>query len=266
MRPHASHRRSQSRVRLGARRARAPLVILVAALTAGGAARTEGDADVPAQDPPATRDAGASPAASAPSCAERAARLVQSYYEGVDDLRARFEQTTESVALGTGAAAASTRSAGEVIFAKPGRMRWHYEEPAESLVVTDGEVLWIVDPVAAEAQRLPVSQDYLSGAALQFLLGEGDLLAEFSVTSPDCGGDPRVLALVPRGEASYERLVLRIDPATGRVRETEVVDLFGNVTRVRFSGVRTNTAPGIDTFRYEPPDGMRVTDLLSTQP
>jgi len=59
-----------------------------------------------------------------------------------------------------------TLTRGRVVFAKPGRMRWVYESPEPSLVVSDGETLWIYDPAAREAQRLPVTQGYLTGAAL----------------------------------------------------------------------------------------------------
>ena len=55
-------------------------------------------------------------------CARAAARAVQQHYESVRDLEARFEQTTKSIALGTGAAAATSRSTGRVVFAKPGRI------------------------------------------------------------------------------------------------------------------------------------------------
>ena len=88
------------------------------------------------------------------SCARRAVDAVQKRYESVVDLRARFDQVSRSVALG--GPGAETHSAGEVVFAKPGKMRWSYSEPEPSLVVSDGSWLWIYDPGAREAQKLPV--------------------------------------------------------------------------------------------------------------
>jgi chaperone LolA len=202
------------------------------------------------------------PVALAEDCASQAVRRVQHYYVSVRDLSAEFAQTTRSVALGTGAAAATQEMRGEVVFAKPGRMRWHYTAPVESLVVSDGEILWIYDPASREAQKLPVTQEYLSGAALQFLVGEGDLEAEFAVSSADCSADPLRLELVPRKEASYERLALVVDRDSGSVQATEIVDLFGNVTTIRFSSVQMNTDPPASRFGFSPPEGVRVTDLL----
>ena len=66
-----------------------------------------------------------------------------------------LQQTTRRVALGDGAGDALAAS-GEVVFAKPGKMRWTYESPEPSLVVSDGATLWIYDPKAREVQKLPL--------------------------------------------------------------------------------------------------------------
>jgi outer membrane lipoprotein carrier protein len=178
-------------------------------------------------------------------CAARAVAALQARYENVMDLTADFVQESRSVALaGSGHAG---RSHGRVIFAKPGRMRWSYVGPEESLLVSDGEWLWIFDPAAAEAQKLPVTQGALSGAGVQFLLGEGDVLAEFAVVELACGADEVRLELLPRVPAAYEKLRIVVEPASGHMRETEVTDLFGNVTSVRFENIRVNTGPcGLD--------------------
>ena len=60
-----------------------------------------------------------------PDCADALARQVQQRYEKVRDLSAQFQQTTRRVALGDGAGDALAAS-GEVVFAKPGKMRWTY--------------------------------------------------------------------------------------------------------------------------------------------
>jgi outer membrane lipoprotein carrier protein len=153
------------------------------------------------------------------------------------------------------------RATGTVVFAKPGRMRWSYEQPEKSLVVTDGKELWTYDPGLGEAQRLPVQEGFLSGAAMQFLLGEGDILREFAVRARACDAARAVLELEPRAPTSYERLVLEVAAESGRVDASEVTDLFGNATRVAFSDVRTNTKPDDDVFRFEPPKGTRVIEI-----
>jgi outer membrane lipoprotein carrier protein len=191
------------------------------------------------------------------ACAGAVAARVQQRYDAVRDLRARFVQRTTSVALGS-APSAAMESRGEVLFAKPGRMRWSYEAPEPSLVVSDGKTVWIHDPAAQEAQELALGPEFLSGAAIQFLLGDGRLADEFEVQARGCGSSEVQLLLTPRRDSSYERLELRADAKTGEIRSTVVVDVLGNRTEVELSDLRANTRPADRLFRFEPPEGTRV--------
>jgi outer membrane lipoprotein carrier protein len=210
---------------------------------------------------PASAEDGAAAASAEPAlgCATTAVRKVQQRYDGVRDLAARFQQETQSVAFG--GASDPDAVSGRVVFAKPGRMRWEYEKPEPSLVVTDGKVLWIYDPAAREAQKLAVDEGYLSGAAIQFLLGEGTILDSFEVTARECAEARVELELRPREPATYEQIDLSVDPATGWILATTVHDLFGNRTRVSFSDPRPNEGAPEELFRFEPPDGVRVLSL-----
>ena len=201
------------------------------------------------------------PRPAGPDCADAAVARVQRRYEGMRDLRARFEQTSLAVALGSAGAPAATASRGRVWFAKPGRMRWSYEAPEPSLVVSDGETLWVYDPTRAEAHRMPVDEGFLSGTAIQFLLGQGDLRVAFHVEARRCDPGAWELELRPRQPATYERLRLRIDAASGDVLETGIVDLLGNETRVAFSEIEVDAGAGPELFRFDAPEGVRVIDL-----
>ena len=202
--------------------------------------------------------------AEVPECVRAAVEAIQKRYEAIDDLRASFEQTTRSVALG--ASGPLTTSRGRVVFAKPGKMRWSYSEPEESLVVSDGRWLWLYDPLNREVQKLAVGDGYLSGAAVQFLLGEGEILRDFRVTAEACDESQARLVLIPRRPTSYERLRVRADRASGDLLETEIVDLLGNVTRVAFEGIETNLSPAPELFRFVAPAGVAVIELDAPRP
>ena len=238
--------------RLGARIA----VVLAAAALAGARAAAQ-----PAPGEPPPRPAPTQPAPGSPSCGPEVAARIQARYDGIRSLRARFEQTTQSVAFGGDSGPASEPARGRVEFAKPGRMRFEYETPEPSLVVSDGKTLWIYDPVAKEVQVLAVEGDFLSAAAIQFLLGEGRLQESFEVTAKSCAPERAELELRPRAEASYERIDLVADPKSGWIRETTVRDLLGNRTRVVFEDVEAGGEPDAARFRFEPPEGVRVLTL-----
>ncbi len=195
----------------------------------------------------------------AEDCVQTAVQAIQRRYEQVRDLRSDFVQTTRSVALGGSGPVSESR--GTVIFAKPGTMRWSYEEPEPSLVVSDGEWIWIYDPSNREVQRMAVGAAAFSGAAIQFLLGEGDIDRDFAVRLLSCAETEIELELTPRRPASFEKLRVRTDPARGDLTRTEIVDLLGNVTTVSFSATQANLDPAAEIFRFEPPDGVRVIDL-----
>ena len=227
-----------------------PWLAVAALLGAAELAHAQDAAPGPAPAPAAKPDA---------ACVTRAVEKIQSRYEAVRDISADFVQTSRSVALGAPGATASAR--GTVVFAKPGKMRWAYDEPEPSLVVSDGRTLWIYDPAHQEVQKLAVGDGFLSGAAIQFLLGEGRILRDFEVSAEACS-DARVeLVLVPKRDATYEKLRVRSDPATGELLETTVVDLLGNVTQVAFSKTRTNVGPDDSLFRFDAKPGVRVIEL-----
>lgn len=192
--------------------------------------------------------------------AQRTAERVQTRYDGIRDLEADFEQRSESATFGGDALMDPAPKTGRVVFAKPGRMRWTYLEPEPSLVVSDGQDLWIHDIEGGTATRLTVTEGYLTGAALQFLLGDGRILESFRVRAVDCQAGRVELELLPRQEASYERLGLVADPETGDISSSTVVDLFGNRTEIRFREMRVNRSPSAEVFEFEPPEGVDVID------
>lgn len=205
-------------------------------------------------------DAGISAPAKGDACRLRAVAAVQRRYEGIRDLRAKFVQRTRAAAVGTRATEPAI-SRGSVVVAKPSRMRWSYETPEPSLVVSDGQTLWIYDPGFKEAQRLPAGGGFLSGAALQFLLGRGDMEKEFSIRLVSCDETSVELELTPREPTSYEKLFLVVDPRSGDVFRTRIDDLIGNSTVVEFTDRQVNLDPPAEVFRFDVPAGVRIIDL-----
>ena len=184
---------------------------------------------------------------------------VQKRYDAAADFRARFTQTLTSQALGR-----KTSSAGEVMFKKPGRMRWDYEKPDKSSYVTDGGVLWLYEPDDKQAfkQKLETSQ---LPAALSFLTGKGKLATEFDITfapkTPYGGAGDHVLSLSPKTpQAQVKTILFVVDPRTFDVRESVITDGQGNVNDLVFADIRVNTRVPDALFKFTPPAGTRVID------
>ena len=184
---------------------------------------------------------------------------VQKKYDAASDFRARFGQTLTNVAFGR-----KTSLGGEVLFKKPGRMRWNYTTPEPKSYVADGTTLWLYEPEDKQAFKQDLKGSQLP-AALAFLTGQGNLTAEFDValagqTTYGGPGD-YVLSLSPKQPQSQVKTILFVvDPTTFNGRESVITDGQGNVNDMLFSDIRVNTAIPEATFRFSPPAGTRVID------
>ena len=184
---------------------------------------------------------------------------VQKRYDGAADFRARFTQTLTSAALGR-----KTNSAGEVMFKKPGRMRWDYEKPEKSSYVTDGGVLWLYEPDDKQAFKQKLESSQLP-AALSFLTGKGKLATEFDISfagkTAHGGPGDHVLSLSPKTpQAQVKTILFVVDPRTFDVRESVITDAQGNVNDLLFADIRVNTKVPDALFHFTPPAGTRVID------
>jgi outer membrane lipoprotein carrier protein len=245
-----------------------PLALLVALMLLGGPLRAA-DSDASAADEKSDTRASA-PGEKAPGPAgevcddARAAEvvaLVQARYDAIRDIEAEFEQVSNAVVMVGASLAESETSRGKVNFAKPGKMHWAYVEPEPSHVISDGKTLWIYDVGARQASRMPMAQGHLAGAALQFLLGEGQLAEAFTILPIACKGAQVDLELFPKEPAGYERLGMRANVQTGLIEQTAIVDLFGNLTQISFIDTRVDIAPDVSVFSFTPPEGVEVIDL-----
>jgi outer membrane lipoprotein carrier protein len=198
-----------------------------------------------------------------PDDARQMAMKIQDRYDGIRDIHSNFEQRNESASFAGQPLMTAEAKTGRVVFAKPGKMRWTYLAPEPSEVVSNGKLLWIYDVEGRSITRLEVTAGFLSGAALQFLLGDGQILESFDVVTNDCQPSRVTLILHPKAEATYEQLGLVADRETGELLATSVLDLFGNLTEIRFSQTRINLDPGEEMFEMEIPEGVELIDYAN---
>src|SRR6188508_2687311 len=179
---------------------------------------------------------------------------VQKRYDAAADFRARFTQTLTSAAMGR-----KTSSSGEVMFKKPGRMRWDYEKPDKSSYITDGGVLWLYEPDDKQAFKQDLKASQLP-SALAFLLGKGKLATEFDITfGPERGSVPMggatvknyVLSLSPKTpQAQVKSILFVVDPRDWFVHQSEITDAQGNTNVILFADVVMNSRVPETLFHF----------------
>jgi len=184
--------------------------------------------------------------ASPPPGARELARAVQAFYERTRDLEAAFVQTYSYAAGGR-----RQVSRGTLRVKKPGRMRWDYQAPERKTVAVVGSRLVQWEP---EANQVYVDERFdaaAMSAAVTFLLGRGNLEAEFHVSS----GGPRQLVLRPRKpDSRVESVTLTVGP-DGQVTATRVEDGQGNVNLVELADIRRNLRLEDSDFEVRVPEG-----------
>jgi outer membrane lipoprotein-sorting protein len=199
--------------------------------------------------------AGALLAAAPPAFAAEArseARRLQAGLRTVRALVGRFTQVVESPGL------PSPRvERGTVHLARPGRMRWDYDDPPGKLAVTDGTRAWLYLP---EDRQVIVSPLRRGDSGIGVLLDESsDILREFTVAwEPADPPAPRRLRLTPRRPgAPFDHLLVEPGPEAFPV-SVAVVDPLGGAVTWRFSLVRLLDTADPSLFRFTPPAGVEV--------
>lgn len=196
-------------------------------------------------------------AADAPDEAGKTLDAVQKRYDAVRDLRAGFSQSSYSAALGT-----ETVSNGTVIVVRPGRMRWEYSAPDGRVIVLDQASIRIWNPQENQLQIAALSAGTVSPTALGFLLGQAVLRETFDAELiSDPARSERGLRLRPKTDGGFESLELWVDPKTHELRESVVLDLFGNRTRLRLENMRENAGVQSSEFELSVPATAEVVDL-----
>ena len=193
--------------------------------------------------------------AAADTCGGNLTSRIQAEYQALSSFRGSFEQEDRQ----TNGRLVSAR--GEIAYLKPGRMRWSYAPPNEQLLVTDGETVWLHDPVLDNVTVQPLG-DLTQGTPLAFLLGAGNLKADFTcrpVTRPPPADGLIYVELVPRKPIpALDFIQLGAHPKTARIASLRMVDRQGNIRTVRLTGLKVNVPLPESLFTFQVTPGMEV--------
>jgi outer membrane lipoprotein carrier protein len=148
------------------------------------------------------------------------------------------------------------QSKGNFAFLRPGLFRWAYAKPNPQLIVGDGERVWIYDEDLKQVTVRRLAKA-LGSTPAALLAGASDIDKAFDLSD---GGDKEGLAWVeakPREkEAGFERV--RLGLGVSGVEAMELVDHFGQTTKLRFTSIQRNPKLDASEFKFTPPKGADV--------
>lgn len=164
--------------------------------------------------------------------------------------RAAFTQTVTSPD-----GAKKKLSSGRFEFARPDRFRFAYAKPYEQLIVADGRKVWLHDVDLNQVTVRPF--DAALGATPAALLAGTALERDFALKAlPDEAGLQWAQALPRTPDGGFQSLKVAFRGKT--LAAVEIVDAFGQRSRLDFTEVESNPALPADLFRYTPPPGADV--------
>ncbi len=181
----------------------------------------------------------------------QAADDLQRFFDDVQSYTAKFSQVVldESFNL-------LQESSGTLWIQRPDKFRWDYDIPFEQHIVGDGERIWVHD---VELQQVTVRRvsGGLGATPALLLAGRGKLDENFSVNSLGLQGQLEWTQLIPKNkDGGYEEI--RIGFENGHIRILEMIDGFGQTTRIALHDANENVEIDAGKFVFEPPPGTDV--------
>lgn len=143
-------------------------------------------------------------------------------------------------------------SSGSFEFERPNRFRFVYAKPFEQVIVADGTKVWIFDADLNQASSRKLA-DAL-GATPAALLAGANLERDFTLKAqPSEGGVDWVQAAPRQAESTIQSL--RLGFKGKELAAMEIVDGFGQRSRLDFSAVQANVPVPAERFQFKLPAG-----------
>ncbi|MCE2990363.1 MAG: outer membrane lipoprotein chaperone LolA [Nitrosomonadaceae bacterium] len=198
----------------------------------------------------ATMALGAHAQTPTPTANVSAIDALRQFIQGTQSARGEFTQTVTDP---RGKAAPPVK--GTLVFQRPGKFRWVYDKPAQT-IVGDGKRVWFFDQDLNQVSIRKLEAAFASTPAA-LLAGRAEVEAAFTLVA---GGDAEGLVWVnaepKQKDAGIERV--RMGFAATDLRVMELADAFGNRTRIAFTRLDRNARVSPSDFTFVTPKGADV--------
>ena len=139
-------------------------------------------------------------------------------------------------------------------FQRPGKFKWAVQKPYEQLVISDGRQVFQYDPDLAQVTERKVDAAIGTSPAA-ILFGSGSLEQSFDVSALPAKDGVDWLRAKPRtADAGFSRV--DIGMKNNLPVRVELLDSFGQTTRVDLSGIQANPQLPAKEFQFTAPKGV----------
>ncbi|KAA0889942.1 outer membrane lipoprotein chaperone LolA [Pusillimonas sp. ANT_WB101] len=148
---------------------------------------------------------------------------------------------------------------GEFSFRRPGQFKWSVLKPYEQLIVSDGKVIYQYDPDLLQVTVRNVDQS-IGASPAAILFGSGSLEDAFTLEPQKARDGLEWLRAIPRSaDAGFTHVDIGF--AKGLPARLELLDSFGQTTRIEFQKLVVNPKLPAGEFKFDPPPGVDVVNM-----
>ena len=193
-------------------------------------------------------------------------KRVQDTYQRVSTLKADFKQESYLASLEL-----SESSSGQVLFLKPGQMKWTYSAPQEQVFTISRQTLWLYQKEENQIVISNFEDVVISDLPVSFLMGLGSLTGDFSLKTWCRNPEGTVMELLPKSsklsrttkkrdkEEGLKSLKLLVDQSLN-LKGGYVTDVAGNITAITFVHPEFNPNLAPQNFDVKIPKGVDIDD------
>ena len=184
--------------------------------------------------------------------------LIQKQYQSILSFSGHFIQSSHYADTKTG----PKKAEGLISYKRPGKMRWLYDKPEEQLLVTNGQTMWLYDPLL-ENVTIQKLEKITEGTALSFLLGLANLQTDFihrGITKNlPIGEDGLILELKPiKTTANLAFIQLNVNPKTYNLQAIALMDQQDNYRTIKLIKMKYNLEIEDNFFEFKVTNDMEV--------
>lgn len=176
---------------------------------------------------------------------------LKKFLDNLTNMEASFVQTLKSPEKDE-----LERSEGKIWLTRPNQFRLTYHAPYEQIIVADGVKVWLYDKDLEQVTVKPQG-DSIGSSPASLLAGARPFTEEFRVEELGLHEGFEWLNLYPKApDASFD--YIRVAMEGELLRAIEMVDGFGQQTRLYFDQIVLNEGINKSRYKFAPPAGVDV--------
>jgi outer membrane lipoprotein carrier protein len=139
---------------------------------------------------------------------------------------------------------------------RPGKFRWNYAKPFQQEIVSTSGKVWFYD-VDLEQVTIKKLDESVGSTPALLLSGQVSLEDNFTMEEQGTEGDMQWIKLLPKKqEGSFKYVTIGLEK--GKLAGMELMDNFGQLTRIYFSKILLNPPLKSTLFDFTPPKGVDI--------